>query len=122
MTDEELLKRLREASAKAPGRDPEKYISGLTVAEAGQCADAIERLTREVEEWKTRHGIMINAQEYLKQMYEIAERERDEARAALAGIREYWNGSRTDGAMFDALTEIERRVDEALAPREGGRG
>lgn len=35
--------------------------------------------------------------------------------AALSSILEYWNGSRTDGAMFDALEVIEQRAHEALS-------
>lgn len=39
----------------------------------------------------------------------------DEVRAVLVSANEYWNGSRTDGAMSDALDVIEQRITEALS-------
>jgi hypothetical protein len=41
--------------------------------------------------------------------------ERDALREALEHIGEYWSGSRTDGAMWDALQHIIETVDQALA-------
>lgn len=45
--------------------------------------------------------------------------ERDEAVSTLVGIEEYWNGSRTDWAMFNALEVIGERARAFLSRMEG---
>lgn len=47
------------------------------------------------------------------------ERDLAECRAALRAIAEYWNGSRNDSAMFDALTHIDTVARAILQTGEG---
>jgi hypothetical protein len=42
------------------------------------------------------------------------ERENAALREALVEISEYWNGSRNDSAMYDALNHIDEVADRAL--------
>jgi hypothetical protein len=46
------------------------------------------------------------------------ERENAALRAALAEISEYWNGSRNDSAMYDALNHIDEVAARALVEPE----
>jgi hypothetical protein len=99
-------------------------------------ADRIEAQARHVEHWR---GSFINEQkanEALKARvaeleldgpvweraatFNSARADRAEARVArlegdMQSIREYWNGSQTDGAMSDALAHIIGVADAALA-------
>lgn len=50
---------------------------------------------------------------------ETAERKLEVAREALLGVSEYWDGSRTEGAMADALNHIQYVVDTTLAAIDG---
>lgn len=73
-------------------------------------ADEIERLTTENAALKDHNGTIIK----LGAENDRLRKEVEALRAALVEIKEYWNGSRNDSAMFDALNHIDEVAARAL--------